>query len=126
MKCFKLSFVFLVVVPFSTALFVPESNGLLARQVSLPKLLTPTFRSLILLATQNNKSGGNRGNNTQTGGNNNNNGGNNNGGNNNSTGGNGGNGDPATSLSESLPPYLRTSYELTHCSSLGPQCHSEH
>lgn len=41
MKCFKLSFVFLVVSQFSAALFVPESNGLLARQVSLLRPLTP-------------------------------------------------------------------------------------
>jgi len=41
MKCFKLSFVFLVVSQFSAALFVPESNGLLARQVSLLRLPTP-------------------------------------------------------------------------------------
>jgi len=32
MKCFKLSFVFLVVAQLSVALFVPESNGIVARQ----------------------------------------------------------------------------------------------
>ena len=49
MKCFKLSFVFLVVSQFSAALFVPESNGLLARQVSLLRPPTLPFRLLILL-----------------------------------------------------------------------------
>lgn len=69
MKCSQLSFVFLAVAQLSVALFVPESNGLVARQ--------------------NNKSSGNRGNN-QNGGNNNQNGGNStqNGGNNNQNGGN--------------------------------------
>jgi len=35
MKCYKLSFVLLVVAQLSVALFVPESSGLVARQVSL-------------------------------------------------------------------------------------------
>jgi len=61
MKCFKLFFVSLVGAQLSVALFVPESNGLVARQ---------------------NKFGGNRNNNGQNGGNN-------NGGNNNQNGGNG-------------------------------------
>jgi len=92
MKCFKLFFVSVVVAQVSVALFVPDSNGLIARQ--------------------NNGSGGNRNNNggneNQNGGNStqngNNNGGNStqNGGNNvnggNTTQSNGGNGDPQTSL----------------------------
>lgn len=42
MKCFKLSFVFLVVAQLAVALFVPESNNLVARQVGLPKLTPPS------------------------------------------------------------------------------------
>jgi hypothetical protein len=104
MKCFKLSFVFLVVAQLSVALFVPESNGLVARQNNR------------LGGNRNGQNGGNNnqngGNNNQNGGNNNQNGGNNNqnGGNNNqnpanntqnggnNNGGNGGNADPQTSL----------------------------
>jgi transcription initiation factor TFIID subunit 15 len=90
MKCFGLSLVFLVVPQLSSALFLPDSHALLARQ--------------------NTKFGGNRGNN-RLGGNNNKNGGNNNttngnnnqnNGNNNNTNGNqnngNNNGNPQTSL----------------------------
>ena len=107
MKCIGLSVIFLVGAQLSAALFVPESHGLLARQVSLPELL-PVFGTLIItcLLTQGNNRFGDRlkgGNNNQT------NGTNKNGGNNNTTvnGQNNGNGNqdgnPQTSLSESLP-----------------------
>ncbi|KAF9651289.1 hypothetical protein BDM02DRAFT_3163282 [Thelephora ganbajun] len=80
MKYFKLSLVFFVVAQLSVALFVPESNGLVARQ--------------------NNGASGNRG---KNGGNNNQNGIKQNGGNKNNTNagnnnGNGGNTNPQTSL----------------------------
>jgi len=105
MKCLGISLIFLVVAQLSSALFVPESHGLLARQ-------NGQFGGDRLKGgnKNGNQNGGNNtdpngnnqngGNNTTTNGNDNQNGGNNNtaDGNNNQNGGNNNNGDPQTSL----------------------------
>lgn len=88
MKCFGLSLVFLVVPQLSTALFLPDSHGLVARQN------TKFGGNNRLGGNNNNKNGGN---NSTTNGNNNQNNGNNTTTNGNQNNGNN-NGNPQTSL----------------------------